>query len=207
VKRPLWIVLVAGLVAALAACGSKGDPYAGVGDSIGPPTEVEPTATGDTIVDGIYGLQEELARRVLAAAGMIRPYQADCAVANIDLEPVFPCTIAVFDEVVTYQVKTKPGDNNYSDWTAKPDALIATRAGIEAAVWRHYASKAKAIRCDGDLPEHQRVPPGQTLGQHCYVTPTAQDPDFGTNSPNGGRAYVIDITINDGQLDLAERRP
>jgi hypothetical protein len=203
-KRPLWIIVAAGLVAGPTACGPKGDPYAGVGDSISAPTEVEPTASADTIVDGIGGLQDELARRVLAAAGIIRPYQAHCEVVNIDLEPVFPCTITVLDEVVTYQVKTKPG-NYYSDWTAEPDALVATRVGIEAAVWRRYASKAKAIRCDADLPEKQRVPPGQTLGQHCYVTPTAQDSGFGADSGNHGRTYAIDITLYDGRLDLTER--
>ena len=86
----------------------------------------------------------------------------------------------------------------------RPGHLIATRTGIEAAMWHKYATRATAMRCDTPFPARQRVDPRTSLRQRCYFKPTLGDKAFGKDSGNAARTVAVKITIYDGWIRLDE---
>jgi hypothetical protein len=137
-----------------------------------------------------------------AAAGLIRPVTSRCD--TTDIEPAFTCRVTYLGETVTYRVSTTAQSADSYTWRARPDALVATRAGIEAAIWRRYAARASAISCDTPFPARQRVAPRTILRQRCYFKPVFADAAFGRDSDNAARTVAVQITIGDGSIGLEE---
>ena len=148
------------------------------------------------------GLRVVLEDRVVAAAGLIRPVTSRCD--TTDIEPEFSCRVTYLSQIVTYRVTTTARSAGLCSWQARPGALVATRAGIEAAMWRRYAARASAISCDTPFPARQRVAPRTTLQQRCYFKPTLADTAFGQGSDNAARTVTVRVTIDDGSIGLGE---
>lgn len=195
-------ILGLGASLGLTACGDDRDQWADRGTPVAQPAEPVPSPTYDSSVDGVGGIRTALEDRVRVTAGVTRPLKSDCSALH--LRQSFTCTITFMGEDITYQVKTTPDGGNRFRWTATPDALVATRAGIEAALWQAYATRASEIRCDPGLPDQQRVPPGTTLKQRCYFRPVRDDRTFGAKSDNAGRTVAVSIKIDDGRIRLTE---
>lgn len=199
------LVLAAMVLAAmvLAGCsGSPGDAWARRGTPVAFPAEPAPSPPAGGLVTGVTGLRVVLEDRVIGAAGLIRPVTSECD--TTDIEAAFDCRVIYLGETVTYRVTTESRSMDSYSWQAVPNMLVATRAGIEAAMWRKYAARATAISCDTPFPARQRVRPRTTLRQRCYFKPTFADAAFGKNSPNAARTVAVQITINDGSIGLAE---
>src|SRR5207237_10671413 len=133
--------LLAGTVAALVLAGcttgrQTGDAWAGRGKPVAFPGEPAPSPPPGGIVTGVSGLRVALEDRVIAAAGLIRPVTSWCDTA--DIEPTFTCRVTYLGETVTYRVTTTAQSADRYGWRARPDALVATKAGVEAAMWRRY---------------------------------------------------------------------
>jgi hypothetical protein len=191
------------VTAVLAGCSTSAkDSWAGRGRPVTFANEPVPSPPPDTLVNGVGGLRVVLEGRVIAAAGLIRPVTSECDTTVI--EPAFTCRVTYLGEVVTYQVTTKPDSQGTYTWQAKPDALIATRTGIEAAMWHKYATRATAMRCDTPFPARQRVDPRTSLRHRCYFKPTLGDKAFGKDSGNAARTVAVKITIYDGWIRLDE---
>jgi hypothetical protein len=90
-------------------------------------------------------------------------------------------------------------------WPAGCSGGPGDRAGIEAAMWRKYAARAGAIRCDDSFPDRQRVGPRTRLPQRCYFIPTFTDPAYGKNTGNDARTVAVEIIIDDGSIGFGER--
>jgi hypothetical protein len=196
--------LLAGAVA-LAGCTAgqpAGDTWAGRGKPVAFPGEPAPSPPPGGIVTGVPGLRVALEDRVIAAAGLIRPVTSRCD--TTDIEPAFTCRVTYLGETVTYRVNTTAQSADSYAWRARPDALVATRAGIEAAIWRRYAARASAISCDTTFPARQRVAPPTILRQRCYFKPVFADAAFGRDSDNAARTVAVQITIGDGSIGLEE---
>jgi hypothetical protein len=195
--------------AALSGCsaGQGTDAWAGRGAPVANPgPEPAPTPPSQGIVTGISGLRVALEGRVIASAGLIRPVTSGCGTA--DIEPRFTCRVTYLGQTVTYRVTTTPDSSDgFPDgytWKATPDTLIATRAGVEAAIWREYATRATAISCDTPFPAVQRAAPATALAQRCYFKPTPGDKASGANSGNADRTVVVQVKIYDGRIALQE---
>jgi hypothetical protein len=196
--------LLAGAVV-LAGCTAgqpAGDAWAGRGKPVVFPGEPAPSPPPGGIVTGVPGLRVALEDRVIAAAGLIRPVTSRCD--TTDIEPAFTCRVTYLGETVTYRVSTTAQSADSYTWRARPDALVATRAGIEAAIWRRYAARASAISCDTPFPARQRVAPRTILRQRCYFKPVFADAAFGRDSDNAARTVAVQITIGDGSIGLEE---
>jgi len=199
--------LLAGTVAALVLAGcttgrQTGDAWAGRGKPVAFPGEPAPSPPPGGFVTGVSGLRVALEDRVIAAAGLIRPVTSWCDTA--DIEPTFTCRVTYLGETVTYRVTTTAQSADSYGWRARPDALVATKAGIEAAMWRRYAARASAISCDTPFPARQRVARGTTLRQRCYFKPVLTDAAFGQDSDNAARTVAVRITIGDASIGLDE---
>jgi hypothetical protein len=206
VRRLIAGVVLAG-VAVLIGIGVRnggffhtGDAWAGRGTPVKFANEPAPPQPDDAFVVGLGGVMTDLDARVVASGGLIRPVAPVCNTATI--RPAFTCRITYLGEVVTYHVTTTPsGPGNYT-WRARPDALVATRSGIEAAMWRTYSSRATAMSCDTALPAVQRVRPGAALRRRCYFKPVSGDPAFGQGSDNNARTVAVQVSVFDGGLTL-----
>jgi hypothetical protein len=82
--------------------------------------------------------------------------------------PTFTCRVTYQDVVVTCHVTTTPKSADTFTWQARPDRIVATRAGIEAAMWRAYPQASDMwIRWwgrrgrDGGFPCPRRSPRGR----------------------------------------------
>lgn len=200
------LTLAAGLAAACAA-GPATDAWARRGIPVKYLNEPAPPRPGTSPVDGIPGLKVALEDRVIASGGLVRPVASGCGTAQI--LPAFTCRVTYLGRVVTYHVTTRPGDGSFAGtaeytWRARAQSLIVTRSGVEAAMWRAYASRATAMSCDSGFPALQRVRPGTTLRQRCYFKPVSRDPAFGTASGNRDRTVAVTITVDDGGLTLTD---
>lgn len=207
VRRRLAVLVTAlGVALGPVACGASKDEWAGRGEPVSLPAEPTPSPASDRFVVGLGELRMALEARVIAAAGVVRPVKSECDLASI-IVPKFSCRITYLDEVVTYQVTTerKPGSTDTFNWEAKPDTLVATRQGIEAALWRKYSTRASEIRCDAELPERRRVPAPTTLPHRCYFKPIASDAGYGKDTHNLGKTVAVEITIRDGGIGFAEK--
>jgi hypothetical protein len=186
-----------------AGCAGTGrDTWAGRGKPVTFANEPQPSPTSGRLVTGIGGLRVALEERVISSAGMVRPVASDCDTVVIASE--FTCRVTYQGETVTYHVTTQPDSGSAYTWQAQADQLVATKAGIEAAMWRAYATRATAMSCDTTLPDRKLVAPRSTLQQRCYFKPTLKDPAFGQNSGNKARTVAVTISINDGSLSLHE---
>ena len=194
-------VLAATLLALLTACAPAQDRWADRGVPVADPHEPAPAEPAASTVDGVGGISAALVQQVVAGGGLVRPTRVHCASRTIVSR--FTCDITYLDEVVTDTVTTEPEGLQLYTWEAEPDARLATAAGIHAALWREYATRASAIRCD-ELPEVQRVPPGQPLAQHCWFKPTVEDQAYGSGSSNRTRTVQVDIAITASGIDLRE---
>jgi hypothetical protein len=208
-RRVRWLAAAAVLAAAgvLVAIGvhnggffRTGDAWAGRGKPVTFANEPAPPRPDDSFVEGIGGLTAALDARVLAAGGLIRPVSSGCDTELI--EPSFTCHVTYLGKVVTYRVTTTGAGSGSYNWQARPDMLVATRGGIEAAVWRAYASQATAMSCDAAIPQVQMVRPQTTLSQRCYFKPTASNPNWGSGSENGDKTVAVQITLYDSVIKL-----
>ncbi|MBW8482779.1 hypothetical protein [Actinomadura parmotrematis] len=187
-------------------CSGDGgkDAWAGRGRPVAVPSEPAPTRTPEGVANGVSGIRVALQGRVLATAGVVRPVRSQCSTpAPL---PAFTCQVTLLGQTVTYQVTSEPQSGTIHRWTARPDALIVTRTGVERALWDAYAPRATAIRCDPVLPEQQRVAPLARLKQRCYVKPTAADPGLGAAGRNRARTVAVQITVHDGRVSFTEHR-
>jgi hypothetical protein len=112
--------------------------------------EPVPPQPGEAYVAGIGGIAGVLDARVIASGGLVRPVSTSCGTHRI--KPAFTCRITCLGHVATYRVTAAKTRGSYYAWQARPDVLVATRGGIEAAMWRTYASRATAMSCDASLP-------------------------------------------------------
>jgi hypothetical protein len=193
------------IACALAGCsgGHAADSWAGRGAPVGNPgADPAPSRPSDDFVTGVSGLRVALETRVVASGGLIRPVTSACDATAI--EPQFTCRVTYLGQVVTYRVTTAPDTAGGYTWKATPDKLIATKAGVEAAMWRKYAARASAISCDTPFPAAQRVTPTTALPQRCYFKPTQGDEAFGSSSANGDRTVAVQVKIFDGLISLDE---
>ncbi|GAA2433058.1 hypothetical protein GCM10010191_53860 [Actinomadura vinacea] len=196
-----WLVCAVPLM--LAGCGGGDeDAWATRGAPVPVANEPAPSRSPGFSVVGMGELRLALEGRVAAAAGVARPVKSECD-TTVAL-PSFTCRVTFLDEVVAYRVTTKPRGTGSFEWRAQADTMVATRAGIQAALWRKYSPRATAIRCE-TLPERQRVAPKTVLPQRCYFKPTLRDRAFGRDSGNGARTVAVKITIYDGSIGLAEQ--
>lgn len=184
--------------------GSAGaeDVWAGHGVPVKFANEPTPSPAAEGVVNGIGGLRLALEARVIGTAGLIRPVASTCDTPVVESE--FACHVTYQGEVVTYRVTTKPSTGDTYTWQAAADSMVVTRAGIEAAMWRKYATRATAMSCDASLPDKQRVHPRTALAQRCYFKPTGNDQAFGAASDNAGRTVAVKITVFDGALGFDE---
>ncbi|MFC5750548.1 hypothetical protein [Actinomadura rugatobispora] len=190
-------------VLCVAGCGGgDADAWATRGAAVPVPNEPQPTRSPDASVVGVDGLRVALEGRVAATAGLVRPLKSDCDTTVAT--PSFTCRVTFMDEVVTYRVTTEARGTNSFTWKAQADAMVVTRTGIQAAVWRTYSPRATAIRCDA-FPERQRAAPRAVLPGRCYVKPTLSDRAFGRDSGNAARTVAVKISVYDGSLGLTEQ--
>jgi hypothetical protein len=201
----LAAAVVAVSLIGLAACAPAQDRWAGLGTPIADPHEPAPPAPSTGTVDGVGGISTALVQEVVAGGGLVRPTEVDCAAPVIVSR--FVCEVTYLDQVVTYTVTTEPdpggpGSRSFT-WQSEPDVLVATATGIHAELWRRYADRASAIRCEA-LPEVRRVPPGEPLAQHCWFKPILSDLALGRDSANQARTVQVDIAITTGGIDLRE---
>ena len=198
------IAPAAAVVVVLAGCSSTTrDAWTGRGRTVPVANEPTPTPATGGVVDGLGGLRTTLEARVVATGGVVRPVASECD--TVVIAPSFTCRITYLGQTVSYQVTTRQASANGYNWQARADSMVATRAGIETAMWREYAARATAIRCDSSLPDQQRVAPGAKLRQRCYFTPTSNDRAFGKGTGNHGRTVGVDVTIYDGSIGLDEK--
>jgi hypothetical protein len=218
-RRAVRLVVLGALLgsgAGLAGCvhhsTGSADVYAGRGTPVTNPNEPEPSrdpnlGSGPVTV-GVAGIRVELEERVVETAGVRRPVTSECdtqAVAR-----AFTCRVTYAGETVTYAVTTtppQPGSTNLSTWNARSDAMIVTRVGVWARMWRTYAMRATEMRCDNDLPDVQRVPVGHKLAQRCYFRPTVDDAAYGAKSHNHDRTVAVELTVDDGSIRLDVKQP
>jgi hypothetical protein len=208
-RRVKWFVTAAVLVAVGVALAigvrdggffHTGDAWAGRGKPVKFVNEPVPPRPDDSYVVGIGGLTTALDARVVASGGLIRPVSSDCATTLI--QPAFTCHVTYMGKVVTYRVTTTATGGDSYNWQASPDVLVATRGGIEAAMWRAYASQATAMSCDASIPQQQLVHPLTTLAQRCYFKPTSNNQNYGSGSGNEDKTVAVQITIYDGEISL-----
>ena len=201
-RTVLMLATVSMLTLTAGCAGTSRDTWAGRGAPVTFANEPQPSPTSGRLVTGIGGLRVALEERVIAAAGMVRPVTSDCDTVVIASE--FTCRVIYQGETITYHVTAQPDSGSTYTWQARADQLVATKVGIEAAMWRAYATRATAMSCDTALPDRELVAPRSTLQQRCYFKPTLKDPAFGQDSSNKARTVAVTITINDGSLTLHE---